>query len=185
MVKKGKKKQPVANKFLIRYGQNFLQHVGPYVGANWTVPPALESELKRQGRPVPSPVGGYLLLDTGAEKTCISKVAAQQLGLTPIGRVQGFGAGGVHTHDVVFARLSMVIADHRQITTALAWDQSVQCVPDLEKHPQARGVKIDNQPAHLIGLLGRDILRLTTVVYNGREGKLQVTFDPDWIRSVH
>lgn len=177
------KKQDVANRFLIRYGADFLQHVGPYVGAGWAVPPALETELRRQQKPVPAPVSGYLLLDTGAEKTCISMAAARKLELKPIAKVKGFGAGGEHTFDLVFARLQITILDHRGITTSIWWDQPAQCVPDLEKHPQGRGVTIQDKPVELVGLLGRDILRLTTIIYNGREGKLQVTFDRDWIRS--
>jgi hypothetical protein len=175
------KKQKVANQFVLNYGPDFLQHAGPYIGAQWSVPPALEAELKRQGKAVPAPVQGYLLLDTGAEKTCIAKVAAEKLELKPIDRVQGFGAGGQHVLDVTLARLTISIRDSRGITTAMWWDQAVQCVPDLEKHPQARGIQVGGKTADLTGLLGRDILRLTTVMYNGREGRVQVTFDRNWI----
>ena len=39
------------------------------------------------------------LVDTGAESTCITKAAAEQVGLSPIGRIPVQGVSGVQTHN--------------------------------------------------------------------------------------
>ena len=89
--KKGSKKPAFANKFDLDYGADFLELIGPYVPATWKIPPPLEQHLLSQGNAIPRPVAGHLLLDTGAERTCISLAAASSLGLAPISRQKGYG----------------------------------------------------------------------------------------------
>jgi len=171
----------VANKFLQRFSPETLEAVGPLVGASWILPGVQLELLKQAGRSIPTPVSGHLLLDTGARSTCISQAVARQLGLKPIGKVKGFGAGGEHINDLVFARLQIAISDHRGFTTLIWWEMPCQAIPEMERH--LGGIEINGQPVVVIGLLGRDILRVATVMYSGKNGTLEVTFDPNWIRA--
>ncbi len=58
--------------------------VGPVIIAAWAVPQALAQALVAAGQPIPRPVEGLMLVDTGAQSTCISEAAAQALQLQPI-----------------------------------------------------------------------------------------------------
>jgi hypothetical protein len=173
----------VANKFLLRFSPETLEFVGPLVPAAWSLPAPQVELLKQAGRPIPAPFVGSLLIDTGAQRTCISLAAARTLGLKAISKVKGFGAGGEHVNDLVFARLQISIKDHRGIMTQIWWDMPCQAIPEMEKHLD--GVELNGEPVVLVGLLGRDLLRLATVMYSGRNGTLEVIFDPEWIRSRH
>lgn len=143
----------------------------------------LEEELARSGKQIPPAINGYMMIDTGAEKTCISDLAASQLGLIPTRTVRCYGAGGETTNAMVFARLVIGIAQG-PVQRVIVWEQEVQTVRDLEKHPESRGLRVNDQPARLIGLLGRDILRRANVQYNGIEGKVHVTFDGSWLKQM-
>lgn len=186
--RKPQKKRPpgkhpgVASKFSINFGSpDALQATGPLIHAAWLAPKAQAELLASAGKPVPRPAVGMVLIDTGAQRTCISLAAAQALGLRPISKVKGFGAGGVHTNDLVFARLEISIQDHRNITTILFWEGPYQAIPEMENH--LPGLQVQGRPTRVVGLLGRDILRHASIIYNGKNGTLQVNFDPDWIRA--
>ena len=61
-----------------------LAALGPLVVASWSLPHRLVEKLQKQGRPVPQPVTGALLIDTGATKTSVSEKAAGDLALKPL-----------------------------------------------------------------------------------------------------
>lgn len=176
-------KRDVANKFRFEYGAPFLTGVGPLIPCRWHVPRALEDGLALSGRVVPAPVAGAILLDTGAGSTCISQAAAQALQLKPHDRVQTYGAGGLHTNDRVFAALELVIED-RGVQTRLRWEMPCQSIPEMDALGKATGVRVGGQDVALVGLLGRDILSKATVIYNGKKGAVEVTFDRDWVRGT-
>ena len=176
------RKRDVASRFTLSYGPDILQHAGPYIPATLTIQEGLAAQLSKESKPLPPPVAGQVLLDTGAQRTCISQLAAQEMGLRPTKRMTVYGAGGAHQTDVVPARLYISIED-RGIQTHLWWDMAFPVVPDLEAHGQHFGIRFEGVPARLIGLLGRDILRNATVTYNGKTGKVEVTFDRQWIRD--
>lgn len=177
---KSKAIQPTT-KFTRRFGADFLEQFGPYVEAMWSVHPLQKDELLRGSKVVPPAVGGFLLLDTGAQRTCISQEAARLLELPVLSRSKCYGAGGQHENDEVAARLHITIVG--KSTTQIWWDLKVQAVPELHRHPQVHGLQINGAPARLIGLLGRDILRRASVMYNGKTGILEVAFDRDWVKE--
>ena len=49
------------------------------------VPPQIADVLTKQGQPIPAPVIGVGLIDTGATLTCVHEPLLKQLGLKPIG----------------------------------------------------------------------------------------------------
>lgn len=173
----------IANKFTLRFGPTVLSELGPLIPAYWRVSLEHENLLAASGQTVPGPISGHILLDTGAHSTCISRAVATGLGLKAVQKMRGFGAGGEHVNDVVFARLGILIQDDRRnLLTNISWNVRAQAIPEMEKH--LNGSLINGQPISLIGLLGRDILTYASFIYNGKTGTLEMTFDPAWIRSL-
>lgn len=168
-----KEKSKPPNWFAYDCEPRMLHQIGPVAVGYWSVPGALEEALHADSIVVPPPVVGVLLLDTGAQNTCMSVAVAERLGLRPTRMAEGFGAGGRHTNAVFMARLNLVIQRDGK-KTEIMWEQEVQAVPDLEK---IGGYMIGDQRHPLIGLIGRDILRHARFEYDGTKGKYRVAFD--------
>jgi predicted aspartyl protease len=132
-----------------------LRDDGPYIQVRIGVAEPIATELKKQGKPVPKPLKGYALIDTGASNTCISEKAAKELKLTPV--------------DVI----SMMSAFHRSV------ERKVYPI-----HIEVIGLSIGidvlraigaNLDAHNLDLLiGRDVLENFAFFYNGPAGELTV-----------
>ena len=120
---------------------------------------------------------GVIVIDTGADGTCISKEVADRLGLIPKRMQPGFGAGGECDNPVYFAQFSLKITENgaggKPIETNLVWEQETLGVPNLGR----RKIKVGNQEMEVIGLLGRDVLQHCRMVYDGLGGVIQVEFD--------
>src|SRR5437762_1583992 len=58
-----------------------LQQRGPCLQVSITVAQAIAEQLLQQGQPVPQPISGIALVDTGASATCIDQQVAEQLQL--------------------------------------------------------------------------------------------------------
>jgi len=159
----------------------FLRSFGPIVQAAWRVPTPLESFLAQQAQPVPDKVSGWILIDTGAQDTCISLDVANQLGLRPVGLCTGFGAGGVHKNHVFSARLDIEMEEdgRKRIVTL---EQRVQAIPNLNDFYKLSNAMRNGAPSTLIGLLGRDILRHGRLNYDGR-GHITLEFFPDTLQK--
>src|SRR5437879_9442820 len=61
-----------------------LLHRGPRVQIALSLADPIAAELVKQGKPVPSPVSGEALIDTGASTTCIDEETAKALNLPVI-----------------------------------------------------------------------------------------------------
>jgi hypothetical protein len=129
------------------------------------------------GRPLPPPVRGFMLVDTGATKTNIAEEAALRLGLRPVGQSRGFGASGQHVRNDYEVHLSIRIIDQHGNKTVIESEQLVSGVPDLMKHSEALGLRNNDRPVAFIGLLGRDFLRHTTFMYSGTRGFFEIRVD--------
>ncbi len=149
---------------------------GPIVYASWRVPEPLEAILQEAGKPVPSPVLGGLLLDTGAGKTCISENAAHDLGLNPIRLAKTYGAGGEYELSVVNARLGFRVSSSRS-EHDVSFETEAQVIPLLEAGGRQMGLRSGDTDIRLIGLLGRDLLRHAQVSYDGINGSFEISFD--------
>ena len=160
-----------------------LTAVGPLIPGAWTIPAALEAWYHRTDTPLPTPVSGFLLVDTGASSTCISLDAANELGLLPRRLASNYGAGGVTSNPVFWARLLVEIQNEHGATTA-EMDDEVVAIPNLEESLRPLDVKAylkqapeSSQPVRLIGLLGRDFLSHATLLYEGSKGHCRLTLD--------
>ena len=156
---------------------------GPLVPEAWTIPLHLEEQYRRTGTPAPKPVSGFVLVDTGATETCISLKAAEELGLLPRRMKRTYSAGGLARNPVFWARLMIEIQTAVGTTTA-GLDDEVVSVPHLEDSIRALGIKVGaprrsaaKVPVRLIGLLGRDLLRHATLLYEGTRAHFRLTFD--------
>ena len=57
---------------------------GPIVPVEIHIPTELADHLLKQGKPVPQPVSGACLVDTGTGKTAVDDAMIQSLGVAPI-----------------------------------------------------------------------------------------------------
>lgn len=155
-----------------------LAVVGPVVVAWWSVPRVLAEKLAALNKPVPPPVHGALMIDTGATATCISDQAARELELKPLRVATTYGAHGAQQAHVYLARLQIVIG-HAQTraTTLIEYECEAQEVKDLERFSDAAGLSRGQQPVRYIGLLGRDMLRHARFEYDGIAGEIRVHFE--------
>lgn len=167
--------QPPAPARIIRIdlgAPDALLAAGPLIVASWSVPAALAAALQAAGRAVPPVVTGMMLVDTGASSTCISEAAAMTLGLTPVRIAQTFGSAGLHSSNVYEAHLQILIEDqNRGVRSNLEFEFQPTGVPALEQ--QLPGLLLNGRPVALVGLLGRDFLRNTTMTYRG-DGSFEI-----------
>lgn len=171
------KPPPAPTGFSHNYGPGILAAHGPLILAYWSVPQVVEDFLHKGGSPVPGPVNGALLLDTGATGTCISIKAANQLELKATRLVDGLGAGGATKNPIYNAKLTIRMVGPDGTARLLVFDQEVQGIPELDKHLQIKPVFYAGAKIELIGLLGRDILMFTRFIYDGLAGGLRLDFD--------
>ncbi len=148
-----------------------LVAVGAPISASWSVSGPLANQLQARGLPIPPPVHGVLILDTGAYETCIASHVALTLGLTPIGKTSVGGAHGVQSSDVYLARCSVFFPAGPVIR-----DIPSAAVKEMEL---GRPIETDGgQRVPVIGLLGRDFLSFCRVVYHGPSGLVTIDLIP-------
>jgi hypothetical protein len=111
--------------------------------------------LKKAGLPIPQPINGTFLIDTGASGTCVDPALIQPLNIPPSGSVQvqtPSTEGTPHQCDQYDVMLFIPGA------TQNAQGYLIEAVPILETHLASQGID---------GLLGRDVLDTCTLIYNG------------------
>ena len=135
---------------------NALVTNGPIAPAEFQVPPQLAQLLQDQSQPVPPPQQGMVLIDTGATRSCADTAVMSKLGVYPVGQVDLGTAGGKTTASLYPARLLIGVGVMPQ---PLSIDFSSVVGVDLS------GQSVGGQT--LIGLIGRDILSRSILVYNG------------------
>ena len=138
--------------------RQLLAKRGPVVQVAIRVPPEIAQRLTAAEQPVPTPIVGFALIDSGASSSCIDNVAAQTLGL-PVVNV-----------------ILMASATHASVETnvyPISFDilggspMSVNC-------PRAAGAALANQ--NLVLLIGRDLLAMCHFTYNGASGEFTICF---------
>lgn len=141
------------------FGQEWLYRHGPRVPV-WISAPGSRSGLS-----------GAMLIDTGADKSCILREAADALGLAPVMRATANTSGASHEAQIVEAEIDIVGSEERPIYRGRA---RVLVAPQLP----VRGV-LPGEPEPLgppLGLLGRDILGSAVLTYDGPSGGFSLTF---------
>ncbi len=145
---------PVVNRIYIpqtgQLGPATLQTEGAWVELEVAIPTGLENYLRQQSLPIPKPTAGRALIDTGATFSAIDDTIMRALGVNPINVVQGGTANGPALQYIYPARF---------IFTGLGW---------TFEFTRATGVNLTG--TGYIALVGRDVLALMSMVYNGPLG---------------
>lgn len=105
-------------------------------------------------------VAGSALIDTGADVTAFDLAAAARAGLAHS------GAG----------RLMTVLGRHDREVPLLLGEVTIT---GLSTFPVLQGRGFDLSDLGLVAVIGRDVLRRTVLVYNGREGWATLSRDGD------
>ncbi len=125
---------------------------GPVVQVEVAVPSLLAEYLAKKKLPIPQPVKGFALFDSGASTSCVDSQIVHQLGVKPIAVTTVLTAGGPEKQNCYPARF-------------------IFREPKLVFHfSLALGVNLRGQSAmgrNLIALVGRDVLSRGVFVYNG------------------
>ena len=112
---------------------------------------ALAKQLTAAGTPVPAPVTGWALIDTGATRSAIDKQVVGKLGLNPVGLVLLGTAGGPSEQPLYPLKLVL-----QQLNYTIEFESVTGC---------------DLHGTDLIMLIGRDVLRACLLVYDGVSGQ--------------
>jgi len=131
---------------------------GPVVSVAIKVPPEIAELLNRQSKPIPAPISGFGLIDTGAATSCIDHEAAKALGLPVVNVIKMASATHADVDTNVYP-ICFDILGGAQIT--------VNC-------PRAAGAALANQ--QLVLLIGRDLLANSHFTYNGTTGQFTLCF---------
>jgi|ERR1022692_1495385 hypothetical protein len=144
---------PVFN--FIQWSQDqggWLTKDGPVIQVEISMPTALEAWCVQNHVPIPAPVSGYALIDTGASISGIHQPILDQLSLTPIDEIPivtpaGAGRTPVYPTKVSFPSLNVKNQSlSRVVGSQLDWKTS--------------------QGERIVMLLGRDLLHNGIFVYN-------------------
>ena len=140
-----------------------LMSAGPIIQVQFEVPTALASILQKNNIPIPSPIEGAALIDTGATLTSIDVGILTRLGINPVGVANVGTAGGPQRQSIYPARITFP-------GTAL---------PGFELH-HVMGCNLKGQTVKdqmpLCALIGRDVLSRAVFVYNGSAGMFSISF---------
>ncbi len=132
-----------------------LATLGPILQVSVSIPQALAALYTRQQIPLPSPVTGTALIDTGASKSCVHGTIMRNLGVNPIGVITSLTAAGLALQNLYPAHFTFP-------ATNIEIDFASVVGSDLA------GQIINGQ--QLIALIGRDVLSLGIFIYNGSLG---------------
>ena len=121
-----------------------------------------QQALKAAGQPVPSIVSVTFLIDTGASGTCVDPNSVSTLGLVPTGaaQIQTPSTNGM-PHSCNTYDISLIIP------SPMGMPFLVNALPVVESVLKPQGID---------GLMGRDVLSMCTLYYNGPEGSYTLAY---------
>lgn len=130
---------------------------GPKLAVEIHVPTALASQLAQQGGPVPSPITGYALIDTGASISAVDDAVIKNLGVSPVGVTQVLTPSGT--------------AQQNQYPVRFVFPGTP--LPAIETTHAIGSVL---QPQGILALIGRDVLAHFVFTYNGPGGFITLAY---------
>jgi hypothetical protein len=135
---------------------------GPIIRVQIEVASALAQSLQATNQPIPTPVLGVALIDTGASITSFDASVVTQLAINPNGLAMVGTAGG----------------PQQQLTYQARFSFPGTPLPGFE-HPRVLGCNLTGQTVlnqqPMIALIGRDILARAVLVYNGSAGMFSLS----------
>ena len=135
-----------------------LETLGAYLPVEIHVIPQAAKGLTQQGQPVPSPVSGVALIDTGATQTLVHEPTVQLLRIDPVGKRGVVGPNGHRSKCNVYpVMLRFPVQKEWTVTVSHA----------IGGQP---GQILTKPPQDLLVLLGRDFLASCILIWNGKGG---------------
>src|SRR5712691_4719712 len=124
---------------------------GPFLEVLVSIPQALAAFYAKENMPLPTPISGMALIDTGASKSCVHGPIMRDLRVSPINTATTHTAAGPVTHSLYPAHFTFP-------------------APKIEiDFASVVGVNLAGQTIlgkQLIALIGRDVLGMGMLVYN-------------------
>jgi hypothetical protein len=152
----------------------------------WFIPPILQQQYQKEGRAIPDPIAGPVLVDTGAHHSCISEKTAKKLGLLPVMTKKTAGLHGAQDSNIYYVGMMLTVGNPQSLAAAKAQPRTMQKiahmtgVPHLEEASQEYGAMISTATGEKLGftgLLGRDFLNHIRMTYDGPAGTLRMVAD--------
>lgn len=134
-----------------------LQQTGPLIEVFISPSLALRTVLEKGNKPIPQPIKKMMLIDTGASASAIKTGIAKELGLTPHGTIS-ISTASHKSHVCLTYDIDLIFSIQRV---------GVQNIRVFET--KFEGQNID-------GLIGRDVLRLGVLIYNGYDQSFTLSF---------
>jgi hypothetical protein len=131
-----------------------LGGAGPLVEVQVGLTTAAETAIANAGEPIPAPIKGTALIDTGASHSAVRSGLLRPLNLHPVGVMPVTGVTGKAVPSPVYAV---------RITLPQGWADTTVCEVPLH------GQNID-------ALIGRDILRYCILIYQGPTMQFTLSF---------
>ena len=138
-----------------KLGPAVLAKEGPFFQVLVSIPQPLAEFYTKNKTPLPAPVAGIALVDTGASKSCVHGPIMKRLQVSPIGVATSHTAAGPVPHSLYPAHFTFP-------TAKIEIDFAAVVGVDLS------GQTIGGQ--QLIALIGRDVLAMGMFIYNGSTG---------------
>ena len=125
-----------------------------------SVPPEIAEAFTKQSKPIPNPVAGFGLIDTGATGSCVDEAVAKQLQLPIVNVVKMASASHAATDRNVYPLTFDILGlgPSGKITVS---------------SPRVVGAELGVQG--LVLLIGRDLLANVCLIYNGPAGQFTFT----------
>lgn len=139
-----------------------LERDGPIIPVEVSMPVALEEWCVKHNYPVPPPIAGYALIDTGASISAIHEPILEQLSIIPFDSIplitpSGTGRAFVYPTRVSFPALNVMgYTISRVVGSQLNWKTS--------------------DGKNVIMLLGRDLLAQFLLLYHGKFNQVILAF---------
>ncbi len=124
---------------------------GPWLDVEVRVPKAFEDLLVKQRKPIPKPVSGRALIDTGASISAVDNSIITSLEVQPVGLIEVHTPSGSALQNQYPVRFGFPGSSLPELTVQQAIGSVLQ----------AQGI---------IALIGRDALSSVILVYNGPSG---------------
>lgn len=134
---------------------NNLKFTGPVIEVVIVPPQPVTEQLRKEGKGVPS-IKATALIDTGASSTCINQNIADALNLIAFDTQKILTAGGPSEQLLYDVGVVLPISQPNIISV------------------QAPCADLSGQPFHV--LLGRDVLSMCTMFYNGPDNSFSLHF---------
>jgi len=159
-------------------GAEMLLHVGPLIPAAWWVSVEDEIQLKTNRMPLPEPIWGRLLVDTGAAGIAIDEAVAGELNLKRAGETIVHGIGGDGSLNRYEARLILPVLTVLGEKMHLAIPMKAWGSPKIRENHDKYDLKApDGASLRVIGVIGRQFLQFVSLSYDGLNGKFDIFID--------